>query len=61
MKKTKKIDEKYLFTHFKEIQELITEWEEKYSIPIDLPSVEPEDQKPFITQPFYTYQIHAVG
>ena len=61
MKKDQKIDEKYLFAHFKEIQELITEWKEKYSISIELPSVEPEDQKPSITQPFYTYQIHAVG
>jgi len=61
VEKDQKIDEKYLFEHFGEIQKLIIEWEKKYPISMDLLSVESEDQKPFITQPFYTYQIHAVS
>lgn len=31
--------------------------EEKYPLPDDLPT---EDQRPFITQPFYILEIHAV-
>jgi len=56
-----KIKEKDLLNNFSDIQKLIKEWEKKYPLPDDLPFVEPEDQKPFITQPFYTCQIHAVS
>jgi hypothetical protein len=53
--------EKDLLQHFPEIQKLIKEWEETYSLPQDLLSVETEDKQPFITQPFYTYQIHTIS
>ena len=63
MELSKKIEEKDLIQYFPEIQKLIEEWKKKYSIlpEEDLSSIPTEDIYPFITQPFYTYQIHSVA
>lgn len=61
MEPIRKLKEEDLLQNFSEIQRVIKEWEEKYLLPQDLFPAETEDRQPFITQPFYTYQIHAVS
>jgi len=55
-----KINEKDLLEKFSKIQEIIDYWNNKFPLPQNLPPVETEDKKPYIIQPFYTYQIHAI-
>lgn len=61
MELAKKIIEEDLSQYFPEIQRLIKELEEKYPLPQDLFPAEFENEQAFVTQPLFTYQLHAVS